>query len=90
MNIRQSPDFYAIYKSLNVRIRNQFDKILRLFIKNPLDPQLNNHELHDRWKGYRCIDITSDYRAIYEELTDGDEPVAYFIAIGTHLQLYGN
>lgn len=34
---------------------------------------------------YRSINITGDYRAIYE-VKDG---IAYFISVGTHHELYG-
>lgn len=89
IKVQQSPDFYKIYKNLDIRIRKQFDKKLRLFIKNPLDSHLRNHKLRGEWEGYRSIDITADYRAIYEEITEEYKLVAYFIALGTHKQLYG-
>jgi addiction module RelE/StbE family toxin len=49
---------------------------------------LDNHPLKDPWNGCRSIDITGDYRAIYEELNKGDDVIAYFITIGTHQELY--
>ncbi len=57
-------------------------------MSNPSDPSLDNHPLKDPWIGCRSIDITADYRAIYEETNEGDENIAYFITIGTHQELY--
>lgn len=59
-----------------------------MFAKNPLDPELHNHELHSPYKGLRSIDITNDYRAIYQEKTIGKETIAYFSLLGTHKKLY--
>lgn len=88
MKIRYEPSFYKLYKKANVRIRNKFDNQLRIFKNNPFDPILKNHELKREWEGYRSINITADYRAIYKEIKLDEETVSYFIAIGTHEELY--
>jgi mRNA-degrading endonuclease YafQ of YafQ-DinJ toxin-antitoxin module len=56
--------------------------------KNPLDPSLNNHALREPYEGFRSIDITNDYWAVYEEVPSGKETVAYFSLLGTHKELY--
>jgi addiction module RelE/StbE family toxin len=61
---------------------------LRVFTKNPFELGLDNHPLRDQWEGYRSIDITSDYRAIYKEVQEGEELNAYLVALGTHEELY--
>lgn len=88
MKVQYDSDFLKKLKKLNVRIRKSFRKRLEIFLSNPLDLALNNHKLRDKYLGYRSIDITGDYRAIYEELDEGDEPIAYFFQIGTHQELY--
>lgn len=90
MKIRYDPDFIEGLKKADVRIRKSFKKRLVLFEKNPHSPQLNNHALRDEWRGYRSIDITADWRAIYKELItiEGDEVIVYFTTFGTHAQLY--
>lgn len=88
MKVQYDPDFIKKLKSLDVRIRRAFEKRLAIFIKNPLDPQLNNHELRDPYQGLRSIDVTADYRAIYEEFKEGDEEIVYFTIMGTHEELY--
>lgn len=89
MIIKYSLVFLKTLKKLNVRIRKSFKKQILLFSKNPNDPQLNNHPLKREYQGLRSIDITADWRAIYEEKQEGGEETAYFVLIGTHKQLYG-
>lgn len=80
--------FFEKLKKVDVRIRKSVKKRMLLFSKNPHNPQLNNHVLKDEHEGYSSIDITGDYRAIYEEVDIGEETVAYFIALGRHDELY--
>lgn len=89
MKRRYDPAFVKALKKTNVRIRKSFKEKILIFAKNPYDSNLNNHELKDEYEGYRSIDITADYRALYEEVNQEDEPIAYFFSIGTHKELYG-
>ena len=88
MIIKYDPDFLAKLKKLDVRIRKSFKKRLTIFIKDPHNPQLNNHALKRNYFGYRSVDITSDWGAVYAEKTEEMEAVAYFVDIGTHRELY--
>ena len=65
-----------------------FKEAIAVFVQNPLHPQLHNHKLRNEWEGYRSINITADYRAIYEEVNVDEESLAYFVTIGTHEELY--
>ena len=58
---------------------------ITLFSEDPLNPVLRNHPLHTPYKGSYSIDITGDYRAVYELI---DDQTALFTHIGTHSQLY--
>ncbi|MBI2039684.1 type II toxin-antitoxin system mRNA interferase toxin, RelE/StbE family [Candidatus Microgenomates bacterium] len=89
MKIQYDPDFLKKLKKVNVRIRKNFETRIRVFLKDPNDPQLNNHPLREHYLGFRSIDITADYRAFYEEVSSGEETIAYFSALGTHDDLYG-
>ncbi len=89
MKVRFSKEFIKKYKKANVRIRKRVDKQILTFESNPNDPGLRNHPLHNEWLGYRSIDITNDYRAIYEEVEAGEDVSAYFVDLGTHKELYG-
>lgn len=88
MNVKVDPDFFRKLKKLDVRIRNSFKEKILIFQRNPHDLQLNNHVLRKPYKGLRSIDITNDYRAVYEEIHQEDEEIAYFSTLGTHDELY--
>lgn len=88
MIIKYSPLFIKILKKLDVIIRKSFKERIVLFSKNPRDLQLNNHYLNGEYQGLRSIDITADWRAIFEVKQEGQEETAYFVLIGTHEQLY--
>ena len=88
MIVRLTNDFLLQYKKADVRIRNKVDDCLRIFKRNPNDLQLENHKLKREWIEHRGINITSDWRAIYKEVRLADETIAYFVALGTHKQLY--
>ncbi|HSW89072.1 MAG TPA: type II toxin-antitoxin system mRNA interferase toxin, RelE/StbE family [Candidatus Saccharimonadales bacterium] len=88
MRIQYDPDFIKQLKKTNVQIRKNFIKQIYIFQRNPNDPILRNHELRGEWKGYRSINVTEDWRALYEEIHQGEEIIAYFSFIGTHKDLY--
>lgn len=90
MKIQYDPDFIKKLKKVNVRIKRNFQKSLVIFQKNPFDPQLNNHKLHEPYLGLRSIDITADYRAIYEQIQEGEEEITYFVTLETHKELYAS
>lgn len=89
MKVVYDSDFIIKLKKINVRIRKSLQVRIEIFSKDPFDSLLNNHSLRDKYEGFRSIDITSDWRAIYKELIIGEDTTAYFIAIGTHRDLYG-
>ncbi len=85
---KYDPAFIKDVKKLDVRIRKSFKQKIAIFAQNPNDPELNNHPLKKEHLGYRSINVTNDYRALYIEKTEGDTTIAYFMAIGTHGELY--
>lgn len=85
MTVSYSRNFLKRAKRLDAKLRQRLTERIALFMTNPLDPQLRDHALKGRYKGYRSIDVTGDYRVLY--LLRGDEAV--FDDIGTHSQLYG-
>lgn len=89
MKVLFDRNFYRQYKKADVRIQNSVDESIRILRKNPNNPQLNNHLLHEPYQNLRSIDITSDYRALYKEVVTEKDTIAYFVALGTRDQLYG-
>ncbi|MBI3290168.1 type II toxin-antitoxin system RelE/ParE family toxin [Candidatus Microgenomates bacterium] len=88
MTVRYTPLFLRKVKRLDVRIRKILKEKLAIFTTDPFNPHLDNHALRDKYLGYRSIDITGDYRAIYQEKVEGDELIALFVLVGTHEELY--
>lgn len=66
------------------KVYGAFRKRLVLFTQTPFHSLLENHPLRGEYVGKRSINITGDYRAIFE---DRDDTVT-FIAIGRHRDLY--
>ncbi len=85
MKISYSKNFIKQSKKLNPKLRKQLVQRITLFSTNPLNSQLRDHQLKGKYKQYRSIDVTGDFRALY--LLNGNE--AIFDMVGTHSQLYG-
>ena len=85
MNIRFHRNFEKRYARISPRVRNQFKERSDVFIHNPFDPILQNHALKGKYQGYRSINITGDYRAVYKFI-DGN--MIIFVDLGTHSELY--
>ena len=88
MTVRYTANFLKQLKKSNVRMRKAFKERLLLFVKDSRDLELNNHPLQEEYIGFRSIDITVDYRAIYKEVTAEDGTYIYFTSFGTHTKLY--
>lgn len=89
MLVRFAARFRKQYKKSGEQIVVQFDRRLELFINNLFDPVLNNHALTGKFRNYRSINITGDWRALYSEELDSDgNKVIIFEMLGTHSQLY--
>ena len=86
MTVFYSKRFKKNYGKLPLKLREQFKKRRNLFLMEPFDPILNNHTLHDPYRGCRSINITGDYRAIFY---NENPTIVRFIAIGTHHELFG-
>ena len=56
------------------------------FLDEPFKPSLCNHELKGNWEAHRSISAGGDLR-LHFQITDTGT-VAYFVAVGTHSQLY--
>ncbi len=65
MKIKFSKRFARQYNKSSKQIKRAFDERLQLFITNQFDPLLNNHLLKGNFLGYRSINITGDWRALY-------------------------
>lgn len=85
MRIERSRRFKKQYQKLPKNIQARADARIRLFLTNPFNEVLRNHSLSGEYSNCRSINITGDYRIIYEE----NEGAIAFLLIGTHDELYG-
>lgn len=87
--INYTRTFLKQFKKAPLQIKIAFRERLALFLGNPFLPQLNNHAITGKLRGYRSINITGDWRAIFLEFEDQKgKQIVIFEAIGTHSQLY--
>jgi len=84
MKISYSKDFIKAVSQLSQAQKVRLKQRISLYLTNPRSPQLRTHKLTGEWRGYSSINITGDLRAVFEQ----NEAEIYFIALGTHAQLY--
>ena len=85
MRINLHRKFIKDYKKLPNKIQEKFKERRDLFIENKFNPLLNNHRVEPTYPNWRSIDITGDYRALFEIK---EENSVVFMKIGTHSELY--
>ena len=86
MKIVESSKFTKKVAKLTSDLRRAYGERIVLFASNPYHPLLNNHKLSGDRKHQRSINITGDWRVIFEEY---DENTVRLIDIDTHNNLYG-
>jgi len=85
MKILFSKTFLRQLEKAPSKIVIRFRSRLAIFVGNPHHSTLRYHSLSGEWTDHFSINITGDWRAVFQR--DGDE--IYFVAIGTHSKLYG-
>lgn len=85
MKIVYKKEFVKQFKKVPLKVQMQFYDRLRLFAENKFDPRLHNHSVNPIFPYCRSINVTGDYRAIFQETED----IVIFFTIGTHSELYG-
>jgi addiction module RelE/StbE family toxin len=86
MEIKYARQFIKEFEKCPAKIKFSFKQRLDFFIDNKYSPILNNHPLTGEYNNCRSININGDWRAIFREADNG--AIIYFLAIGTHSQLY--
>lgn len=86
IKIKLSKQFAKQFDRAPINIQQAIRQRLKLFLQNPNSVQLHNHALTGVYKGYRSINITGDWRAIFRIFEK--EKIAFFDQVGTHSQLY--
>ena len=88
--IKYSKLFNKQFKALSLEIKIAFREARELFIDNPNHQSLRNHKLKEELQGYRSIDVTNDYRAVFKEKLERNQEIITFYMIGAHEDLYGS
>ena len=84
MQLRFKKQFKKAANKLSLGQKAQLEERLALFLENPYNPLLRNHQLGAEFADFRSINISGDLRALY--YIEGKDYV--FTFIGTHAQLY--
>ena len=86
MRICFSPNFDRQFaQRLTKQQQVQVLDAIEQFIDNSNHEDLRNHPLKGNWAGHRSLSIGGDLR-LHFQMLDGD--TAYFVAVGSHEQLY--
>ncbi len=85
MNAEFHKTFDKQFSKLPKKRRDKVIDIIDLFLDEPTEPSLRNHALTGEWTGFRSISAGGDLRIHFKII--GDD-IAYFVAVGTHNQLY--
>ncbi len=84
MIIKFHKKFSKKLKKLPKKVQEQFYEKLAIFEVDLFANILNNHAVHYPYDGCRSINITGDFRALYEI----SGATFTFIHVGTHSELY--
>lgn len=89
MRTKFAKKFAKDYERADFKIKKAVKERIDLFKKSPFHPKLHNHPLSGKYSGYRSINITGDWRAVFIILEENSsETIISFEILGTHSQLY--
>ncbi len=85
LTIFHSVTFNKHFDVLPNKIKQKTINRLAIFMQDEYAELLNNHALHGEYDGCRSINITGDFRLVYEKV---DKDIRRLLDIGSHSQLY--
>lgn len=85
MKVLTHRKFKKSFSKVPQKIQTKFYIQIEIFLQNEFDSRLRNHALVGEYKGIHSIDITGDWRILYEKVNTS---TVMLIDIGTHSQLY--
>lgn len=94
MKIKLSSEVNSDLKKLKLKdpkLAAKAEKQLALFVENPKHPSLRTHKLTGKIGNRWSISITKSIRMVYVVVQgeENEESISYFVAMGTHDQVYG-
>lgn len=84
MEVKFHKNFRKKLDKTPLKIQERFYQRLDLFLQDKFDRVLNNHSVDKAFPNCNSINVSGDYRAIFEDQGE----TAIFITIGTHSELY--
>ena len=75
-------------KAAPLEIKIAFREAFELFVDDINHPNLRNHALKEKYAGFRSINVTEDWRALFKIRKNENKIVITFHILGTHDQLY--
>ena len=66
MNINFSPRFKRAYKKLPSHIQDDFDKQIKVFMRDPNHPSLKTHKLKGRLQECLAFRLRDGYRVLFD------------------------
>ncbi len=88
MLVRFSKKFAKQRDKAPKKIQVALNERLGIFYEDRFYSKLNNHALVGSYKGYRSINVSGDWRALYREIEDERDVIIFFDFLRTHSQLY--
>lgn len=88
LKVKLSGKFVKMYRELleeDPELENLVDDLRKIFVKNPSDTRLRNHQLTGKMTGQFAFSITDDIRIVYK--VTGKNTVR-LLAIGPHKKVY--
>lgn len=84
MYIGRSKQFDKQYNKLPKKVQRQFDSRFQLYLENEASSLLKVHNLSGEYRGHQSFNVNADIRTVFTRETGK----LYFVAIGSHSELY--
>lgn len=88
LRIEYSALFNKQFKDAPLEVKVAFKEARELFSDNPNHPNLRNHALKEKYAGFKSIDVTDDWRALFKIRKSKLKIIITFHVLGTHSELY--
>ena len=86
MKLLRHKFFAKQYKKLDKNKRLLVDEAIFLFVKNPFDKKLRNHQLKGKYSNCNSIDASFDLRIIL--IQEENYATVLLLKVGSHNKLY--
>ena len=88
MEVKFHKNFKKKFNKLPVKLQEQFYERLELFFQNKFDKILNNHSVDKVFSNCSSINVSGDYRAIFDLDKDGNIVILLILRIKHRKEVY--